>query len=158
MQRNTVSKILVFVLTAPQSPSHGRRPDHTHKGERGWGGSWLCLCNPRHKFPKTHNGPLEAARKRRIHIVGDCTTGWRVGGALWKLSVGVEDEGGWALCVYWEVPTVRAWRLDVHKSSVSVSLHTPHTPLTPRLGRQDPPRFHFRVKSRREAVSQNTKV
>lgn len=32
-----------------------------------------------------------------------------------------QSRGGvWALCVYWEVPTMKVWRLDVLKSSVSV--------------------------------------
>lgn len=73
------------------------------------------------------------------------------------MGAGLGEVGGgvWALCVYWEEPRMRVQRLNVHKSSVSVRTHTPHTTLTPTAG---PPGSPPRVKSSRKAVSQNTKV
>lgn len=89
-------------------------------------------------------GRLKQRKKKRIHIVGDCTTGWRVGGALWKLSLGVEgivcllgsadDESA-------EAGRPRVIRLCPAPHSTRLSPHVQPTPVSlqgqePQRGRQ----------------------
>lgn len=139
--------------------------DHTHKGEHGFVGKRVCVTQDI-RSRKCTMGCLKRRKKKKnsycwgLHnrVEGEWEEpsvsyhwGWRVRVAQCRGGIS-------ALCVYWEVPTMKARRLDVLKPFVSVSLHTPHSPLNIRPGRQDPPRCHFRVKSRREAVSQHTRV
>lgn len=122
--------------------------DHTHKGEHSCVRKRVCVTQDISSRKRTM-GRLKQRKKKEFILLGIA----QQGGERAELS-GSYHWGWRALSVYWEVPTMKVRRLDVLESSVSVPLHTPHASHPT----SNPPRFHFRVKSRREAVSQNTKV
>lgn len=104
--------------------------DHTHIGENSCVRKRVCVTQDISSRKRTMGRTKQS--KKEFILLGIAQQGgeWaELSGSYhwgWRVRVAQCRGGVWALCVYWEVPTMKVCRLDVLKSSVSVLLSTPH--------------------------------